>query len=218
MTLERKIATYALAGGAALLAADDVGATIIYSDPPDITIDNATVGLDLDGGGDDFTITHTSGKAAKFQAQLDLTAGVENEYAHSVVFVAALDAGVAIPGSLSLSGGGPKAMADESEGTGGPWAGVSNKYLGLQLGSGPSARYGWARLSVNPVSADSVDGGLEATLHDFAYNDEAGASIAAGQIPEPGSLALLALGASGLATWFGRHRPANGNADEAHGG
>ena len=56
-------------------------------------------------------------------------------------------------------------------------------------------KYGWAR--VTPV-LDGRDSTF--TIHEWAYEDSGGA-IQIGAIPEPHSLALLALGAGGLLAW-----------------
>jgi hypothetical protein len=55
-------------------------------------------------------------------------------------------------------------------------------------------RYGWIRLNMTGAPLNAF------TIVDFAYAG-AGETIKAGQMPEPGSLGLLALGAGGLATW-----------------
>jgi hypothetical protein len=58
-------------------------------------------------------------------------------------------------------------------------------------------QYGWARLTMDGAPVNSF------TLVDYAWAD-VGTSIVAGQIPEPGSLGLLALGGAGLLAWRNR--------------
>jgi hypothetical protein len=48
------------------------------------------------------------------------------------------------------------------------------------------------RLSVDPAT-------LAITLHELACNDEVDAQIVTGELPEPSTLGLLALGAVGVA-------------------
>ena len=54
--------------------------------------------------------------------------------------------------------------------------------------------FGWARITMDGTIANTF------TLVDYAWGDP-GQQIATGQIPEPGSLALLAIGAAGLLAW-----------------
>ena len=73
---------------------------------------------------------------------------------------------------------------------------TTGKYMGLKFDIGGSTHFGWIQLDVN----DTV---TWAHISGYAYNDVPGGPINAGQgageIPEPTSLALLALGAAGIA-------------------
>lgn len=64
--------------------------------------------------------------------------------------------------------------------------------------NGNATHYGWFR-----VSLSTALNAQPRVMVEYAYNDVAGEPIGAGQIPAPGSLALLALGAVGVA---GRRR------------
>jgi hypothetical protein len=77
-------------------------------------------------------------------------------------------------------------------------------YVGLRFNISSATHYGWARFTYD----DATTGNL--TLNDFAYENTAGASIAAGNIgavPEP-SRALLALAGLGAAALRRRRKQA----------
>ena len=88
---------------------------------------------------------------------------------------------------------------------GGQWQVGDTGFLGLQITINGQIDFGWAEVRLNsasPVSssssslaADVADG--QFTLLGYAFQDS-GAPIQAGAIPEPSSLALLALGATGV--------------------
>ena len=74
------------------------------------------------------------------------------------------------------------------------WLAPGVGFVGIRFNTGAGVQYGWARLDMNGAPDNSY------TLVDFAWADP-GETILTGQIPEPGSLALLAVGAAGLLAW-----------------
>ena len=68
-------------------------------------------------------------------------------------------------------------------------------YIALELTNGSNTHYGWARVTSSNVTNENA----QLIVHDWAYNSTPGAPINAGQtIPEPATLALLALGSLAL--------------------
>jgi len=75
---------------------------------------------------------------------------------------------------------------------------VTGKF-GFRFTKSAVTNYGWGELR---ISGTPVGQGL--TITKAYYESVAGAPITVGVIPEPGSLALLALGAAGVAAWRAR--------------
>jgi hypothetical protein len=76
------------------------------------------------------------------------------------------------------------------------WSDIGAGYVGLQLDAPGSNNwyYGWARFTYD-------DAGNALTLHEFAYQRTMNTPITAGDtgvVPEPGSVMLAAMGATGL--------------------
>lgn len=74
------------------------------------------------------------------------------------------------------------------------WLDAGTGFIGFRFNGGSGMQFGWARLTMDGAVGNTF------TLVDYAWGD-AGDQIATGQIPEPGSLALLAIGAAGLLAW-----------------
>ena len=73
----------------------------------------------------------------------------------------------------------------------GPFAGLDG-YLGIRFYIGSDLHYGWIRLNLNngyPAQAIGF-------ITEWAYNSVPNAPLAAGVVPEPSTLALVALGAA----------------------
>jgi hypothetical protein len=78
-----------------------------------------------------------------------------------------------------------------------------DSYIGLVFQIGGQLHYGWALVNPAYTSTGAFSGEAETQVKAFAYETTPGADILAGQtvspIPEPSTLALLALGSVGLA-------------------
>lgn len=75
-------------------------------------------------------------------------------------------------------------------------------FLGVRFLIGGQMKYGWIDVGVRPATTAAGSGGI--FFYGAAY-ESSGGPIAAGAIPEPGTLAMLALGAAGI---LGRRRKA----------
>ncbi|MEM7453879.1 MAG: PEP-CTERM sorting domain-containing protein [Planctomycetota bacterium] len=74
-------------------------------------------------------------------------------------------------------------------------------YLAFRFDIGSGTQYGWAELTLlNGTPANIYQ------LERIAWSDP-GESLFTGQVPEPGSLGLLSLGACGLLIWRRRRKP-----------
>ncbi|XAM01500.1 PEP-CTERM sorting domain-containing protein [Phycisphaeraceae bacterium D3-23] len=181
-----KYGALAVAGAAATAGVQTADAAIVYSGVQNIAVpaDFTGVYIDLDGlafnttGGNaasDYNIWFTGGGWDTFHPN-----GTTTHEASDAVNVDVLAAGAAVTGGTSLNQD-ELDLFDSS--LGGPGSGF--------IGFNNAGNLGWIQLANVDASAGTL------TVVDWAFEDSGGA-INAGQVPEPGSLALLGLGGLAL--------------------
>ena len=190
----------AAAGVGALALGQTAEGAIIFTDVPDQTITqgDSPIYLNLDNVGyNEFAIA-AFGNSVRVnpyniapQDSQVLTAG--SYYVFSFALNDAIGPGAAVAGGGRFAGRLAGTAFYNFVGSGG--------YVGLQwdIGGG-DVRYGWARVDV------TADNNGTATLFSYAYEETPNTAIAAGAVPEPSALGLLAAGGGAIALANRRRR------------
>jgi hypothetical protein len=219
--LDKNLAAYTAAAGAAgvalLAAAQPAQARVVYTPANTVVGYNNSALIDLNGDGTvDFSIGLVSGEHSSFLFAQPKVAGnavrVGNNGAPAGFFGVPVGQGEkfatsAYAGFMAGAGTyGNSAFFD------GPWAGVTNRYLGVKFTITGQVHYGWVRLSV----ANWRHGG-QIIITGYAYETIANENVVEGHVAGPSvatlsptalqdrslpaSLGILARGADGLAVW-----------------
>jgi hypothetical protein len=219
--LDKNLAAYTAAAGAAsvalLAASQPAQARVVYTPVNTVVSYNNPALIDLNNDGTpDFSVGLVSGEHSSFLfAQPKVTGNairVGNGGAPAGFFGVPVGQGEkfatsAYGGFMAGAGTyGNSAFFD------GPWAGVTNRYLGVKFSIAGQVHYGWVRLSV----ANWRHGG-QIIVTGYAYETIANENIIEGHVAgpsaatvvptalqdrsQPATLGMLAGGADGLAIW-----------------
>ncbi len=193
-SLKKKLA-YSLAAGAATGAiASDADAAIQYSGIYNISISQGNfLNLDLDAAGatPDVQLNNYVFFGGNYQGlTVNYFPGQVVGFNNGLAYVSALSAGDTIDASTV----GPSFFGSMAYGATNPNAefnNVTDAFIGLSFPIAGQTHFGWIRVDVDNAAGTFL-------VKDWAYEDVPGAGIAAGVVPEPGTLGLLAAGSAGL--------------------
>jgi hypothetical protein len=163
---------------------------------------SSTVSVFSLGAGAQFSIRaflHSSGINGHASFGLAAPGGVSAKFLGYTVgpasgYVSKLAANAAIAGGFISNGQIGNYFAYLERHTTGMWGTAGIGFVGFKFNTGAGTQFGWARFNMNGAPGNTY------TLVDFAWGDP-GDSLVTGQVPEPGSLGLLALGGVGLLAW-----------------
>jgi hypothetical protein len=217
--VNHKLTLYALAassaGGGLLALAQPAEAKIVYTKTHHVIGLHHPYKLDLNQDGiTDFLIQETQTGSVGFLvnrigAKERIGNAIEGYANSSRRYASALKQGAPIGGHQRFVSGGRfgQSMAQVQQSDTvfykyyGPWANVTNGYLGLKFKIHGKTHYGWARLGVAHQGFK-----LTGTITGYAYETIANKPIVAGKTNgedevQPASLGHLAHGASAVSTW-----------------
>ncbi|TWT74527.1 hypothetical protein Pla123a_33500 [Posidoniimonas polymericola] len=205
LQIAKQISSYTAAAGLGAFAfGESVDAAIVYTDVPDIVVnqDSPTGGyFDMDGDGvDDFRFRFNNGGGGlariRFQGVAP-SADLSNSPAKgSTYYVRSFELGDLIgPGTPEANNNG--IVTSNLSNFGNP---TDPQFAGIKLDIGGATHFGWVRVKTEPVDLSTGYGvaPLTGTIFDWAFESEPDTPIAAGATPEPSSLALLAAGVGAL--------------------
>lgn len=190
-----RLSAYAAAALAAAGASAAASADIVYSGAQDLPVAQGPgfqLNLDGDAYSDILLKNYVFGGGNYQGATVNYFPGKVVGFTTGLNYATALSAGDVIdstttaggPFAVSLAyGNNPDSQFDQS----------SNAYIGLEFPINATSHFGWVRVSIDNAAGTFV-------VHDWAYESQPGVGIEAGAVPEPGSLALLAAGALGVAS------------------
>jgi PEP-CTERM motif len=194
-TFNKRRLAYSLAAGAA--AATSAGgasaeAAIVYSGPQNISIGQyASQSINLDGDSfNDILLKNYVFFGGNYQGAYAYSGQFDAFKVGYLTYVSALAAGAPV-NSSTIS---PYFYSSMAYGAANPNAEFNNAtdaYIGFSFLSFPNTYYAWMRVDVDNAAGTFV-------IKDWAYQDVAGKGITTGAVPEPGTLGLLAAGATGL--------------------
>lgn len=220
--LKQKLVMYGIGAAAAAGATSEAGAALVYSGP--ISVTGGTIYFDLQNtvapsttinAADDFVLRQvtTSGNSSLMEsfiydvgsASAGISYATRKEGSVYVEYTLKLTAGQTIgAGNFAASPYfntfGTTSLPSGGQGNGaGDWFNGNRGFIGLRLQvSVGNYLYGWADVQTNNFD-NSAPGSF--TLLGYAFNNVLNQAIAAGQVPEPSSLALLCAGAVGVAAF-----------------
>ncbi len=210
--LDKKLAAYALAGAA--LAVPGAAEAAVVTVQVNTTVNQpGSYALNLSGPATgDITLwaqTGTSFPAGNPTNEVRVATALGAQVVSSGVDPSALAFGAVIdPASGTWGSGGKLASWDTvSLGCSGGWGCTNGQaYLGFYFQVAGAPHAGWAL-----IQTSANDSGASFRLLQYAYETDPNTAITAGegQVPEPASMALIALGGIGLIA-LRRRRAANG--------
>lgn len=176
----KRIKQYAGLAAAFIGAASASEAAVIYTDvDPDVTFSDGTFSVDFDGDGITDADLQQFGFSSPYKGTFESGFGFapDGGFLSSGYSAGAFSAGVTVGSSgtfNSFGGFGFASFGPFGSFAYGNWPGESDKYLGVEFEISGNTHYGWIRMSMGAL-AESL------TIHSYAYQDVAGASILTGE-------------------------------------